>query len=220
MFNYLVVFNFYFAQNKRTVKFQCTKQAGTQRLKSTNSWPFSAMMIISQHCIYIYLEISRSVTCHQRTLQQVYNSLSRHYAEGNNECLTTVHSQRSQFKAFAGCWKLRTTQSGIFTKQRASGERRQKPSNDESQRVKRANIAVSATWSEKYAIRAAGPRCPELQSASDVSKDVHYRSTRTKTVSATEVSLLSVLVRACVECLVVILYYRSLLMMVSQRRCV
>jgi len=130
----------------------------------------------------------------------------------------TVHSQRSQFKAFASCWELRTTQSGIFTKQRASGERRQKPSNDESQRVKRANIA--ATWSEKYAIRAAGPRCPELQSASDVSKDVHYRSTRTKTVSATEVSLLSVLVRACVERLVVISYYRSLLMMVSQRRCV
>jgi len=27
----------YFAQNKRNVKFQCTKQAGTARLKSTNS---------------------------------------------------------------------------------------------------------------------------------------------------------------------------------------
>ena len=29
----------YFAQNKRTVKFQCTKQEVTARLKSTNSWP-------------------------------------------------------------------------------------------------------------------------------------------------------------------------------------
>ena len=29
----------YFAQNNRAVKFQCTKQAGTARLKSTNSWP-------------------------------------------------------------------------------------------------------------------------------------------------------------------------------------
>jgi len=30
----------YFAQNKRTVKFQCTKQAGTATLKSTNEPTF------------------------------------------------------------------------------------------------------------------------------------------------------------------------------------
>ena len=39
----------YFAQNKRNVKFQCTKQAGTARLKSTNSRPSKNTKNLATH---------------------------------------------------------------------------------------------------------------------------------------------------------------------------